>query len=551
MGLATVFALVAFEGFGTLPVTSLLSATSLFAPTSLETSAEAAVDSGFIHQLLLRGHGQFFFLLSGLLTLAAWLQYFSLESFVSSLLYSVVFGYISTKAMIDWAFPVTLSEAFVATDPNGQWHLREHLYPFLFLLVTKSLNTFVALWSRRDKCQSYAFAVSYYLALLLPWLAVLWEMFSVSDSSPVLMRESHTRRTVGIIWSTLMAHLAVLVGLRGRELLFLVQGGIMVPTTNAAGILAVNFDLVRANLVKYYYSTGSGSNGKQGMLPTHLIPLPGTAGTSSAVLLLAFDGLLWALFALYANTSTLDADLLFPAVALLMLLPCDGAALSSIFSFGNSKTDKRGDNSSNVSAILVWSLLCVVWWYASLGYHVFYLHSHMHTGLDIHTVQEAVRHHDQARAFTAAHANVHLEVIMPYSVFGWDSNVSIWSCDSLFVPLLNLFLAMVPLPGLVLVFSSYFSSSMSRTQITKEYNVQDDALVVLGLICITSLVGASVDCVRYLSLLTLVLCVHRSYGSQSQRYSGSSGQSDISSLRSGFTAAVEGRSISGTRDRFL
>lgn len=448
-------------------------------------------DTGYLHPLdaahsfLMRGHGQFYLLLSGVLTAATMFEYVALDSLFSCVIYSLVFGFVSTKAIIDWAFPLTLRTAYF-TRNGGQFVdlvNRDLYYPFYFLLVMKTIWTMVALYSRRDRSSSVIFTVNFYLGVLLPFLALVIELYGLAnDNDHVLGREIHTSRIVGIIWSTLLSMMTLAGSIRVREILFLIDGGASMSsndnyTSRQKRKQQMSWELMAGRFIKYYYQKQPDSKQSMQALPEHLTPVPGSNGTRSAVAWVVTSAIIWALLVLYFQTTEIDADVLLPIVALCLFLTLDVSVIHNNWVFSALGWVRP-------SAIDFWAILCTIWWYFSLVYHVFIMHySERNLGADALIIEMQ-----------------HRRIMQPYSVFGWDSNVSIWSNVSLFLPLLNLGLAFIPLPGLI------YALSPRLFQVA-----QEDIMFVLGVINLAALIGASVDCVRYLAILSAALCIYRSY----------------------------------------
>lgn len=553
MAVAMVLTLIACGGFGLLVVDT---------------------DTGYIHPMdtshsfLMRGHGEFYLMLSGVLTVATMTQYVALDSWIACVAYSLLFGFVSTKALIDWAFPLTLQSTRsmhtyrMGAGPPQPLDLfvnRDLHYPFYFLFLVKTLWTMTALYSRRDRASTWTFAISYTSGLLVPIVALVVELWQMAhDMDHVLAREVHTSRMVGIVWSTLLGMITLAGSIRGREILYLLDGGLSLQAhqndhynsssssssssssrSRSAAKRAYatrSWELTVAKFVKYYYAppssmdstpttaTAAAAGGWSSKVPEHVTPCPGSYGYLSAMTWVLFAGLLWTGIALYFQTTALDADVLFPGVLLLLLLAMDTTSLSW---WGGWMQQPRP------TAMDVWATCVSLWWYASLFYHVFVLHYDVrHLGVEALTIEMQ-----------------HRRVMMPYSVFGWDSNISWWSNASCFVPLLNLLLALIPLPGLLVVLSPRLLQQ-----------AHEDVLFILGVVNLAALIGAAVDCVRYLAVLSAVLCVYRSYAlvAQAQRTNPNSGSH---SSNNSFTAAMAtaatsfggsvGPRLMQQRDRYL
>lgn len=418
LGMAIVLALFACEGFGVFSFDS--------------HSGWHQVDDQ--HSLLMRGHSQFFMIISVIMTVIAWMkEVISLKNSFSCLLYSVIFGYVSSKAMMDWTFPIsrhTHPEVMMGpTDTTSA-----DLFPFLFLFVSKTINTFVALstnQNRQERGNRSWFVSTFWFAIAIPWVTFINAMVMGSDNATI----------VGIIWATIVSSASLTVSFRAREILQIIeaQDDTTTPSSNKRVAL-------------------------EGVQIT--VPLLTNRQRIPVTTIMAVNAIIWSVFAMLFHTTAIDADLLLPGVALLLL------ASSTMTLPGK------------ISPIMLWSSICTMWWYGSVIYHIFIMHyEHRHEYRHRHP-------HDNIEST--------LRIIMPYSVFGWDSNVSIWSNDSIFLPMLNLFLAIIPLPGLML---TLFGAE----------SVPEEILFIFGFISVAAIVGGSIDAVRYLGLLGALLTMHRSY----------------------------------------
>lgn len=370
--LGIVCMIIAFEGFGKLS----------FKSSDATMFLSHADDHSFI-----------FMLLSSAMTVVAWTKTIPLVDAISCLIYSMLFGFASTKAMLTWALPIYPGVVQLTHDVYN--------FPFIALYVGKASSTFIVLWSSKDKFRTSLFTTVFLLAVFWPFaafvLAWLWEY------PPVLQH--------GLIWSSIVSTGSTCVSFRAQEVLALMRGNRSIHA------------------------------------------LPTRVGELSMILILALLCMIWTLLAIYLEISSIDSDVFFPVVALLLLFED-----ASFLPF-------------RIHPIQAWTVVVTIWWYASAIYHLFL------RGLDNPAV---------------------LEGLPPYSIFGWDEEISIWVTDSWYLPALNAFLSVLPLPAL------YVS-------IAKVKGVTEEMLFVLALVCIAAVVGGSVDCVRYLGLTGAIVAGWRCY----------------------------------------
>ena len=118
--------LVAFEGFGHLNMT-------------IERSSSSFLTVSFHPDMGVIEHPALFFVLSTVLSGLAWISIIPLNNIITCLVYCVLFGFISSKAMIGWAFPLSLAE--------DSFTHQIFAFPFAYVFISKFLLTFVAVWN--------------------------------------------------------------------------------------------------------------------------------------------------------------------------------------------------------------------------------------------------------------------------------------------------------------------------------------------------------------------------------------------------------------------
>ncbi|RYH21427.1 hypothetical protein EON65_20720 [archaeon] len=373
-----VLLILAFEGFGSLSFSSF-------------SAASINDDHSFV-----------FTLLSSAMTVVAWTQTVPLASITSCFVYSVIFGFASTKAMLSWVLPETAAHN-LSHDALG--------FPFLALYIGKASSTFLVLWGSKDKLRHPLFPVLLIVAVL--WPVVAYIVSYMAGYPPSL---GH-----GIMWSTIVSTASTCASFRAQEVLALLRGS---RTTHA-----LTFKQVQISLI----------------------------------LLMAVLCLSWTVLAVISESSAIDSDVLFPAAALLIL--CEDASFLPY----------------KQHPFTLWTKIVTIWWYISVLYHIFF-----------RGMGESV-----------------LPGLPPYSLFGWDEEISIWVLDSPLLPLLNLFMAVVPLPAL------YAS--------TRQAFFSEELLFVLALVSVAPIIGGSIDCVRYLGLLGVIAagyaCYTKAVGSSKAKHS--------------------------------
>jgi hypothetical protein len=156
------------------------------------------------------------------------------------------------------------------------------------------------------------------------------------------------------------------------------------------------------------------------------------------------------------QTSLLDFDLFFPLIALLLLC-CDSRALPYRW-----------------SPLETWSRLVVCWWYGSVIYHIL------------------------LRGYQDRSEDPNMMIPPPYSLFGWDEEISIWTSPSTYLPILNLALSIVPYPAIYMGLRKHKSDT-------------EETLFVMALLSLVAMIGGSIDCIRYLGIMGIVIGGYRCF----------------------------------------
>lgn len=335
-------------------------------------------------------HSFMFMLMCSAMTAVAWSRAIPLEDAGSCFIYSLIFGFASTKAMLAWALPIY---------PGAQLSHDVRAFPFLCLYVGKTANTFVVLWTSKDRFRGLSYPLALALAIAWPFLA--FSLSIVLGYPPALQH--------GIIWSSIVSTASTCCSFRLQQVLAVMRG-------------------TRSN---------------------HAYPTPW--GELSLVLVLAMLCMTWTLLAVFHQVSAIDSDVFFPLSAVLLLLEDS--------SFMPSKVHPA-------RALL---MICSLWWCGSAVYHIF-----------LRGLWDDV-----------------LAGLVPYSLFGWDEEISIWLSSSLYLSALNAFLALLPLPAIM-------ASAAGK-------RVSAEMCFILAVSCVAPVIGGSVDCVRYLGLAGMVSAGYRCY----------------------------------------
>jgi hypothetical protein len=188
--------LVALEGFGHLNLT-------------IERSSSAYLTVALHPDMNVQEHPALFLFMSTVLSGLAWVGLIPLNTIPMCVLYSVLFGFMSAKAMMGWAFPLSLA------DDSFTHHVMA--FPFLYLFIAKVLMTFVAVWNpalntRQTKGQGTAGKMfteaPLVLACAAPFFGLLW----------ALSANLYTQAQSGIVWSAAVGFATLCGTTRAREL---------------------------------------------------------------------------------------------------------------------------------------------------------------------------------------------------------------------------------------------------------------------------------------------------------------------------------------------
>lgn len=370
------------------------------------------------HESQPHDYSNFFMIMSSLMTVIAWSGFVSLQNLISCLVYSVLFGFVTTKAAMNWTFPWNPSNPFLTHTITS--------FPFTFLLVSKCFNTFVSLWNPTNRAYPAIFQqCSYLVAVVWPIVGLVIN-FSLTENDRVIRD--------GIIWSSLIGCFNTTLSFRAKELLNFLR-----KDNTATKITLITFS---GNEDSSTISSGSGGLSRKKSV--------------SMVLMTTIIVFLWAILAMILQTSVLDFDLFFPAVALLILC-ADSRALPY-----------------NWAPLEAWSRIAVLWWYGSVFYHIL------------------------IRGYAERLAEDNSVIPPPYSLFGWDEEISIWTSQSTYLPIINLALSIVPYPAIFI-------------GLRKQKTDTEETLFVLALLSLVAMIGGSVDCVRYLGIMGIVIGGYRCF----------------------------------------
>ena len=197
--------------------------------------------------LAMQEHPIIFLILSSALTCLAWAGAIPLNNIIICTIYCLLFAFISTKAMIGWAFPLSLASDSLKHDFFS--------FPFLYLYVSKFLLTFSALWN--PVASSAASAVSALPAALVSagrnggrthaisqamfFCACVWPFMGVSWAATYHDQFLHS--LCGISYSAVVGFSTLCLSTRATELTREVQAlkaGLGRTAANACGnILSV------------------------------------------------------------------------------------------------------------------------------------------------------------------------------------------------------------------------------------------------------------------------------------------------------------------------
>lgn len=187
--------LIALEGFGHLNLT-------------IEKSSSDYLTIAFHPDMNVQEHPALFFFLTSALSGLAWVGMIPLNSIPVCLLYSALFGFISSKAMLGWAFPLSMADDSLTHDIFA--------FPFIYLFAAKFLLTFVAVWNPNliSKAHGNATVVTFFteaplvLACAMPFFGMLW----------ALSANVYVQAQAGIAWSAAVGFATLCLTTRAREL---------------------------------------------------------------------------------------------------------------------------------------------------------------------------------------------------------------------------------------------------------------------------------------------------------------------------------------------
>lgn len=207
--LCAIFSLFAFEAFGELTLT-MDPESSLFMAFSLHPNMTTSE------------HSTLFLIISSVLTLMVWIGVLSLTSLPAIVLYAGMFGYLSTKAVIGWSFPLSLAEDSLTHEVLA--------FPFCYVYLTKYLVTFVALWNPPTQAPlAFLSNVGFFILCILPFVAMGWSFYA----------DVYHQSITGIVWTTIVGNTSLCVSTRMREVAwdlrqFRLRGGAYATAASAA-----------------------------------------------------------------------------------------------------------------------------------------------------------------------------------------------------------------------------------------------------------------------------------------------------------------------------
>jgi len=358
-----VLLLIAFEGFGHLNVT-------------IETTEESNLTLLLHPDLHIHEHPALFLILSSALTGLAWVGLIPVGQFFVSLLYSGLFAFISTKAMIGWAFPLSLASDSLTHNLAS--------FPFIYLLCSKFLISMVGVGQGGSPLNNILLALS----CLAPFIGLFYT--------------NNTDALGGIAWSAVVGYAGLAATSRLREI--------------------------------YLEESGHPPSAFSPALPC------------------AFLTIFWATLAV-TQSHTLDHDIFIPLSSLVLLSTAPGAVVRDL------------------PPLTVAGAFCASFWTISALYAIL------------------CKGYGEDPAVAAFQAQ-------PHDIFGLDSDVSVWTNDSIW-PLINLALLLPPLPGVVL------GLVWKRGQ--------EEVLFVLAVLSLVPVFAAQIGSLRYLGVLGMLLSSWRGY----------------------------------------
>lgn len=189
--------LIAMEGFGHLNLT-------------FELTSSKYLTIALHPDMHVQEHPALFLALSTALSALTWIGLIPLNNLFMCVLYSLLFGFISSKAMLGWAFPLSL-----AAD-SFTHHI--FAFPFVYLYICKFLLTLVAVWNPAlnskqgqpggpKNASSIVTKGALVLACAIPFFGLLWAI------STNVYPQAHT----GIEWSAVVGFATLCCTTRLRE----------------------------------------------------------------------------------------------------------------------------------------------------------------------------------------------------------------------------------------------------------------------------------------------------------------------------------------------
>ena len=143
--IAGILLLISLEGFGHLNM--IYNDSSLFgiAFTSTTLSSSSSQNEQVLSSSV--EHPAIFLIISIILSCLAMIKVIPLQNFFMCIAYSILFAFISTKAMINWVFPLSLGVDMVVTHDLQS-------FPFIYLYISKLFLSLTIVCSSQQKKQS-------------------------------------------------------------------------------------------------------------------------------------------------------------------------------------------------------------------------------------------------------------------------------------------------------------------------------------------------------------------------------------------------------------
>ena len=139
--------LISLEGFGHLNM--IYNDSSLFGIAFTSTTLSSSSSSSQNEQVLSSSveHPAIFLIISIILSCLAMIKVIPLQNFFMCIAYSTLFAFISTKAMINWVFPLSLGVDMVVTHDLQS-------FPFIYLYISKLFLSLTIVCSSQQNKQS-------------------------------------------------------------------------------------------------------------------------------------------------------------------------------------------------------------------------------------------------------------------------------------------------------------------------------------------------------------------------------------------------------------